>query len=414
MKKMFYILFLAPCLFLFGCDNGRSGSFYDEYTNDIVTDNSSEVSDEDVHKSERPDEAPRPGGASGNENGNPSGSSGNNNDDSEDHDDSDEDIESYVIINDNEEKDDSEGGNNEIPDENFNGDDTNDDEELYYLWPEIESCTSGIPSDSEKQKVLNRINYIRSIHGLPQVVYDTEGDEITAECSLIIAANNIEGSPLQLSHEPPKSWDCWSQQAYEGCHSSNIHVGWAQNTDLSSVDSAEIVDGFMIDKDVDSVGHRRWFLDPWLGHISFGRADYTDGNGIFVLGSAVKVIHDDKPDVSDLEIDFIAYPFESYPKKLYPGSFTRMSFTVLKDKINKFGNASSMNLASATIAIIDSTNNKTISVSGLKYDTDGIGVPNNISWLAEGIEYNKKYNVTVSNIMVNNVSTLYQYWFELK
>ena len=397
---------------MLGCDNGNSGSIYDdvEYGDDIVADNPSEVSDEDVSKSERPDNAPRPGGGgssngSSNGSGNSGGSSDDEDDDSEYSDDSDEDVESYVIINDG-------GGSNETPDEDDEGD--AEEEELYYLWPEIESCSSGVPSDSEKQKVLNRLNYIRSIHGLPQVVYDTEGDEITAECSLIIAANNIEGSPLQLSHEPPKSWDCWSQQAYDGCHSSNIHVGWAQNTDLSSVDSAEIVDGFMVDKDVDSVGHRRWFLDPWLGHISFGRADYTDGNGIFVLGSAVKVIHDDRPDVSDLEIDFIAYPFESYPKKLYPGSFTRMSFTVLKDKINKFGNASSMNLASATIAIIDSTNNKTIAVSGLQYDTDGIGVPNNISWLAEGIEYNKKYNVTVSNIMVNNVSTLYQYWFELK
>ncbi|MBR4490633.1 hypothetical protein IKP13_08375, partial [bacterium] len=169
------------------------------------------------------------------------------------------------------------------------------------------------------------------------------------------------------------------------------------------------------DKGVDSIGHRRWLLDPWLGHISFGRADYTDGNGTFVLGAAIKVIHDDKPDVSDsLDIDFVAYPFEEYPKELYPNSSIRMSFSVLKDKMNKFGNASSINLAGATIAIIDSTNNKTISVSGLMTDTDGIGIPNNVSWLASGIEYNKKYNVTVSNIMVDNVSTLYQYWFELK
>ena len=91
-----------------------------------------------------------------------------------------------------------------------------------------------------------------------------------------------------------------------------------------------------------------------------------------------------------------------------------MSFSVLKDKMNKFGNASSINLAGTTIAIIDSTNNKTISVSDLMMDTEGMGIPNNISWLASGIEYNKKYNVTVSNIMVDNVSRLYQYWFELK
>ena len=138
------------------------------------------------------------------------------------------------------------------------------------------------------------------------------------------------------------------------------------------------------------------------------------GNGNFVIGAAIKVIHNDKPDVSDLGIDFVAYPFEEYPKELYPNGSVRMSFSLLKDKMNKFGNASSLNLASATIAIIDSTNNKTISVSDLKTDTESIGIPNNISWLANGIEYNKRYNVTVSNVMVDNVSKLYQYWFELK
>ena len=174
----------------------------------------------------------------------------------------------------------------------------------------------------------------------------------------------------------------------------------------------------MVDQNVDSLGHRRWFLDPWLGHISFGRADYTNGSGNSVIGSAIKVIHDDKPDVSNLKIDFIAYPFENYPKELYPDSSTKMSFSVLKDKLNKFGNATNINLDAATIAIIDSTNNKTMAVSGLKTEVGTansiIGVPNQISWLVSGIKTGTKYNVTISNVLINNASTDYQYWFELK
>ena len=411
MKGMFCLFFSLMLVFFAGCSNGRDGNVYDLPEDDGGSGGTASVSDDDVEKMERPEEAGEPiGSAGGNGSGSPDGSSSGGKDSDTETPDEDEDSGGSG------ETDNSDSGNiDEKPDDNGNGGGNgNENSGVYALEPDVESCSSGIPSDSEKQKVLKRLNYIRSLHGLPQVVYNTEGDEITAECSLIIAANNIGGGSLQLSHEPPQSWECWSQQAYDGCHSSNIHVGWAQNKDLSLVDSSEIVDSFMVDKNVDSVGHRRWFLDPWLGHISFGRADYTDGHGIFVLGSAVKVVHDDAPDIPDLKIDFIAYPFESYPKELYPGSFTRMSFAVLKDKMNKFGNASNINLASATIAIVDSTNNKTISVSGLKYDTEGIGVPNNISWLAEGIEYNKKYNVTVSNIMVDNVSKLYQYWFELK
>lgn len=411
MKKIFFAAFFVLVFFVSCSKNEDSvyGGFEDE------DGESSEVTDSDRGGYERPDDAPMPGGATGNESGDPGGSSGSKDDDSEFSD------EDEVPVN-GEENQDSDNTNPETPDENNDSDNGHDetpdeveDEGLYYQEPDIEDCHSGIPSDSEKKKVLNRINYLRAIHGLPAVVYSTEGDEITAACALIIAANNTDGGTLQLSHEPPKSWNCWSQEAYDGCHSSNIHVGWAKGSDLTQEESSEIVDSFMRDKGVDSIGHRRWLLDPWLGHISFGRADYTDGNGTFVLGAAIKVIHDDKPDVSDLlDIDFVAYPFEEYPKELYPDGSIRMSFSVLKDKMNKFGNASSLNLAGATIAIIDSTNNKTISVSGLMTDTDGIGIPNNVSWLASGIEYNKKYNVTVSNIMVDNVSTLYQYWFELK
>jgi len=406
MKKMFYILFLALPLMFAGCDNGKSDNVYDytdDYGNDSENSQESEVSDNDSDRQGHSDnDVPRPGAGTGGGNGNHGGSDGDGNSNLPDDEDGNQDF-------DDEDIEDPDGNeNDEEPDGN------NDDGAVYASLPDVESCISGNPSDKEKQKVLDRLNELRAIHGLPAVVYSTEGDKITAECSLIIAANNIEGGTLQLSHEPPKSWDCWSQEAYDGCHSSNIHVSWAKNQDISTTDSAAIVDGFMIDKNVDSIGHRRWFLDPWLGHISFGRADYTDGNGIFVIGAAVKVVHDDKPNVSDLKIDFVAYPFENYPKELYPGSNIRMSFSVLKDKSNKFSNASGINLGGVAIAIIDSTNNKTISVSSLKTDTDGIGIPNNVSWLASGIEYNRKYNVTVRNIIIDNVSKDYQYWFELK
>ena len=406
MKKMFYILFLALPLMFAGCDNGKSDNVYDytgDYGNDSENSQESEVNDNDSDRQGHSDnDVPRPGAGTGGGNGNHGGSDGDDNSNLPDDEDGNQDQDDEDIEN----PDDDE--NDEEPDG------SNDDGAVYASLPDVESCISGNPSDNEKQKVLDRLNELRAIHGLPAVVYSTEGDKITAECSLIIAANNIEGGTLQLSHEPPKSWDCWSQDAYDGCHSSNIHVSWAKNQDISTTDSAAIVDGFMIDKNVDSIGHRRWFLDPWLGHISFGRADYTDGNGIFVIGAAVKVVHDDKPNVSDLKIDFVAYPFENYPKELYPGSNIRMSFSVLKDKSNKFSNASGINLGGVAIAIIDSTNNKTISVSSLKTDTDGIGIPNNVSWLASGIEYNRKYNVTVRNIIIDNVSKDYQYWFELK
>ena len=411
MKKVFLAAFFV-LVFFAACSNNNKENVYGGFED--VDEEPSETTDEDHDKIERPDDAPRPGGG-GNDTGNPDGSN-----DSEDNDsaENDEDYESEE--NDSEESDSDEtsdagngnGGNNdedpEKPDETQEGDDG-----IYALKPDVAACTSGIPSDSEKLKVLNRLNYIRAIHKLKPVQYNDAYDEIAGECALVIAANE------QLDHEPKSSWKCYSKEAYDGCYSSNISLATATNYDLSATDSAEIVDGFMTEENEvppTTLGHRRWFIDPWLKTIAFGRADYSNGAGHFVLGSAVRVINrddpDDQQDISDTDIKFVAYPFENYPAELYNDN-VMMSFTVIKDKFSKYSNGTGITFSTATIAIVDQ-NNKTMKVKNIEFDTDGYGVPNNLRWYAEGIKPNVKYNVTVSNVMINNNSEFYQYWFELK
>ena len=395
MKKVFFATFFV-LVFFAACSNGSKDDVYSGFEDE---DDYSEVPDHDREGYERPDDAPMPGGSGGNESGDPSGSTGSKDDDNSGND---EDSESE-----NDDENGNDGGNNETPDENGGDEDEtpDDDGAVYSSLPDVEECVAGTVSGSEKAKVLARVNYIRSIHDLKPVYYDPEGDEITAQCSLIIAANQ------KLSHTPDSSWKCWTHDAYDGCNSSNIFIQWA-SYDLASLDSTEVVDAFLADEDVESLGHRRWLIDPWLAHISFGRADYYDGSSSSVVGSAIKVINDDNQDISDTDIEFIAYPFHEYPAELYNDN-VMMSFTVIKDRLNKYSNGTNLNLASATIAITD-PDNKTVKVKNILFDTDGYGVPNNVRWFAEGIKPNTRYNVAISNIMVDNVSTLYQYWFELK
>ena len=410
MKKIFYILFSALCLILAGCSGGKSDSVYGSIDENYEeTDNSSGADDNDANKNERPDDAPKPGGggSSSNGNGNPNGSNGSGNSDSDVQNDEENSDDSDNIG----ETDDSESGNNEKPDGN-----TVEKNNIYASEPDIEQCISGDPTDDEKQKVLARINYIRAIHYLMPVEYDEDGDEMTAECSLVIAANE------QLSHQPESSWECYSEEAYNGCDSSNISLMMMTNYDTTQIDSTTIVDGFFTDENEVppvTLGHRRWFLDPWLAHISFGRADYSDGKGHFVLGAAIKVINrtdpDDQQDLSDSEIGFVAYPFENYPAELYNDN-VMMSFTVIADKFSKFNNGSAIDLDSATVAVID-PDNKTMKMKPGSKATDyqGSGVPNSLRWYTEGIKPNVRYNVTISNVFVNNNPTgPYQYWFELK
>lgn len=389
MKKVFFAVFFV-FVFFAACSNNNKDDVYGGFEDEDYE--PAETTDEDREALERPDEASRPGGSGGSGNENPSGSDGSSDDGN--------------AVNDDDSGDENDE-NGEISDEENDAERPDEDsaEEVYALEPDVASCTSGIPSDSEKKKVLDRINYLRSIHKLKPVVYDEKDDEIAAECALVIAANQ------KLSHKPENSWKCWSQEAYDGCDSSNIFIQWA-NHDISDLDSTEIVDAFFTDEDVESLGHRRWLIDPWLEHVSFGRADYYDGSSNSVVGSAIKVINNDRQNISDTDIEFVAYPFHEYPSELYNDN-VMMSFSVIKDKLNKYSNGTNLNLASAAIAITD-PDNKTMKVKNILFDTDGYGVPNNVRWFAEGVKPNVRYAVTVSNIMVDNVSTLYQYWFELK
>lgn len=372
------LIAIALTVFVFA---GCGGSSDDVYDYSEVSDDYSETSDNDVTAQERPDEAPGPGGAAGNEPGTSGGSSGNGDTSS------DEDI--------------SDSGDT-ADDSDTSSDTGSDTGEIYASFPEVDRCIPGDPSEHEKQKVLDRLNYIRSLHGLGPVFYDSKDDIYTAECSVLIAANKA------LSHTPDNSWECYSENAYTGCNSSNIFVTWG-NHDLSGFDSADIVDAFMTDEDVDTLGHRRWFIDPWLAHISFGRADDYDN---FVVGSAIRVINEDEQDISKSGLEFVAYPFENYPKKLYNDN-VMMSFSVIRDASYKWNNGKNINLASAAIAIIG-PDNKALKVKNILFDTDGYGVPNNLRWFAEGVQPNVKYNVTVTNIIIDNVSREFQYWFELK
>ena len=413
MKKVFFAAFFV-LVFFAACGNNSKDDIYGGF--DDVDEEPSETADEDRESVERPDDAPRPGGATGNENGGPSGSSGSQDDDDVVND------EDSELENDAENNDADENGNdgdtNEKPDGDSDSDNETPDENpgeegIYALEPDVGSCTSGIPSDSEKLKVLNRINYIRAIHNLKPVKYNETYDEMAGECALIIAANE------DLSHTPGSSWKCWSQVAYDGCYSSNISLSTTNNYDTNQIDSTTIVDGFLTEENEvppTTLGHRRWFIDPWLNTIAFGRADYSDGHGHFVMGSAVRVINRDDPndqqDISDTDIKFVAYPFENYPAELYNDN-VMMSFTVISDRNSKINNGTNIDFASATIAIID-PNNTTMKVKNIEFDTKGYGVSNNLRWYTEGIKPNVKYKVTVSNVMVNNNPEFYQYWFELK
>lgn len=119
----------------------------------------------------------------------------------------------------------------------------------------VETCDPGTISEEGHTNALRLYNLYRWLADLPPVVTDPERDRLAQACALLMEANN------QLSHDPPMSWECWTEDGAEGAGSSNITTG-------SSVRS---VDGYMIDPGNETtIGHRRWILSNSLGPIGLG------------------------------------------------------------------------------------------------------------------------------------------------
>ncbi|MBM4353662.1 MAG: CAP domain-containing protein, partial [Deltaproteobacteria bacterium] len=114
---------------------------------------------------------------------------------------------------------------------------------LYTQTPNVGACNAGALTMPARNAAMARVNEIRAMVGIPPVVYDTTHDSQVQQAALVMAAN------ASLSHTPPKNWWCWTQAAYDGASTSNLHLG--MNTDGSLASPAAVVDALAIDMNVE-------------------------------------------------------------------------------------------------------------------------------------------------------------------
>jgi len=279
--------------------------------------------------------------------------------------------------------------------------------DYYDVVPDLNSCKEGTLKDSEKQKVLQQVNYIRKIHGLKPVVYDNSYDAKTAKAALIIAANEA------LNHTPPSSVKCFSQNGYDGSANSNLYIQWFYGTNYPTSESS--INGWIQDMNVEPCGHRRWLTDPFLKFVSFGRVDGASAKnaGFGVTGMTIYVISDNKDNLSGWDSNYVAYPYHAYPKAFFFDSQNKnwyLSFTAVMDRVNYWNNQK-VNYTSASVEMKDD-GGAVVAVSSLQYENDGYGVPNLIKWKAS-ILPDKKYWVTVKNVDMGGVKKNFNYWFNV-
>lgn len=206
---------------------------------------------------------------------------------------------------------------------------------LYKIRPSPALCIKGELTDLAKNRALDMLNNIRDLHNLKRLKYSKKYDSQVQAGALILQANGI------LTHTPPKSSRCFTEEGYLGTSTSNIYGGKRGIGSRDAHDPLNDVIGWIHDtynvNDKWQVGHRRWDLDPFRTYMTYGQVYWASLDKVHSFNEEKEITVDPK-DIPD----FVAFPYERYPYILFPTNNDRYktywSFQIIEDKTNKYNN----------------------------------------------------------------------------
>ena len=149
---------------------------------------------------------------------------------------------------------------------------------------------------------------------------------------------------------------------------------------------------------VAAAGHRRWLLNPFATYMSYGQVEGYGVQKVFGFGREPTI-------TPQVEVDYVAFPYETYPAVLMLGYRTPWSFSVVEDKSRSFGNWHPY-FDSATVSVTRVSDGTSLTVSNLYTDTSGfVGVPNFLSWNVADWEFDTLYQVEINNVAMQSGET---------
>lgn len=269
---------------------------------------------------------------------------------------------------------------------------------------DIANCQAGKLSAQHKTAALNTLNQIRALHNLNSVVYDDSSENEAMQASLVIAAND------HITHNPAAHAKCYTETALNGSQKSNLDYFYS--TAPLEIDLNKALVNMMTEQHSDTIGHRRWLLNPFLNKVAFGAVLNTQGTGQYQYSSAsaIKVIYDfDQASTSDTGI--VAYPFGNYPAKYFAKNVP-LSFSIFRDK-NDFWKNKQVDLTTATIKVVDRQSTTVQSITNVAFDNDHAGLANSLQFDFKALQYGRVYDVQVNNVKIDGIITNYNYWFKV-
>lgn len=278
---------------------------------------------------------------------------------------------------------------------------------IYTAAPNIAGCQAGQLTTATTSAMLANLNAIRALHRLPPVTYSAVDEAGAQQSALLQSAND------SLSHTPPTTWKCYNQTGATVSGQSNLYGGFGGGLGFNSDDA--ILAGWLTETNnvvVDSVGHRRWLLYPFLGSVAYGRVVGASPTSTRADGAALKVFGSVGAGVANGTLPpYVAYPYEDYPAR-YFDTGSLMSFTVIaSSNVNSSANRT-VNFAGATVSVRQ-RNGGAMTVSKVSYDNVGYGLANNLQWAVAGLQANTYYDVTITGVVVNGATQNYSYFFRV-
>jgi uncharacterized protein YkwD len=171
------------------------------------------------------------------------------------------------------------------------------------------SCSAGTTSAEFRSAVLRRINYFRSMAGVPGLRALSDTYNLKAQAAALMMSVN-----RQLSHNPPSTWTCYTSEGAQGAGSSNLYLG---------VYGPAAISGYIKDPGSgnSAAGHRRWILFPPTQQMGTGDIPPVVG---YLPSNALWVFDAFSPRPATRE-PYVAWPPPGYVP--YPVVFARWSFS---------------------------------------------------------------------------------------
>jgi uncharacterized protein YkwD len=249
------------------------------------------------------------------------------------------------------------------------------------------TCTPGSTSEAFRAAVLLRLNYFRAMAGVPgDITFSTDFNRLAQAAAFMMSVNK------QLSHTPPNSWTCYSDDGKQGAGKSNLALGTF---------GSEAITGFMFDFGAGNspVGHRRWILYPQTQVMGTGNipptANYPSSAALLVLDTH---FNDARPLTRD---GFVAWPPQGYVP--YQVVVARWSFSY-----------AGADFTSATITMVSKGASVAVSQAPV---VNGYG-ENTLVWIPLGLNDGQSwpapvsdtaYTVTIHNVIIGGQSRDFSY-----